>query len=105
MSIAALLRLAGRGMPHSTLVKSWWPKPVIKPLPEKYWGDKWQNVNSGCMHKYRCTSFSAIGFQTKEKNPNGPSQVCLGYGETPEQAYDQWCEVFNVWNNEGDWVR
>lgn len=95
-----------RGTVSKRLAKDWWPKPVIRPIPERFWGNKWQNVNSGCMHKYECSSFSVIGFHTNKKQVEGlPSLKCLAYGETPEQAYDKWCEIFNVWNRKEDWVK
>ena len=110
MSLEKLIKLtlankALTRMANKHLVENWWPKPTIKPLAEKYWGDKWRNVNSGCMHKYECRSFSAIGFHSGEDNGGLPSLWCLGYGETPEQAYDAWCRVFNVWNKQEDWVK
>lgn len=94
--------------PHARLVQGWWPKPKIRTIPEKYWGSKWSN-NSGILHKYECFSFSHIGFHSggyrgEQTNPNLPGNVCLAYGETPEQAYDRWCEVFNVWNKKEQWV-
>ena len=105
MSILSLLRLSGnRLMPHASLVKPWWPKPVIKAQPEKYWGTKWTN-GTGLLHKYVCTSFSSIGFYTRKTQIEGlPSLECFTYGESPEEAYDRWCELFNVWNKEEEWV-
>lgn len=104
--LIALTRNRNRPMFNKHLVENWWPKPTIKPLAEIFWGNKWQNVNSGCMHKYECRSFSAIGFQTSKNQVEGlPSLICLAYGETPEQAYDKWCEVFNSWNKQKDWVK
>lgn len=108
MSLNALLLLAGKSrriMPHKKLVKDWWPKPSIRTIPEKYWGDKWSN-NRGILHKYECFSFSRIGFHTNRvQKPGLPLNKCLAYGETPEQAYDQWCVIFNVWNDKEDWVK
>lgn len=112
MSLEALMEAARqrmgirRSMPHAAKVKAWWPKPNIVKQPEKYWGDRWQNVNSKCRHIYRCESHSAIGFGTRKINPvaTGPEHWCFAYGETPEHAYDKWCELFNVWNKEGDWT-
>lgn len=115
MSLEKLIQLARkeRGikpyMPHAKLVKKWWPKPKIRILEEKYWGDKWSN-HRGIIRKYECLSFSAIGFHSGgyrgvQTDPTLPGNVCLAYGETPEQAYDQWCEIFNVWNKKEDWVK
>lgn len=93
-------------MPHAKLVKSWWPKPKIAAVPEHLWGDRWTNVNSGCMHKFVCYSFSAMGFHPRDPiTPGVPECECLAYGESPEQAYDKWCDIFNVWNKEEDWVK
>lgn len=87
------------------LVKAWWPKPTIKPIPERLWGDKWRNVNSRCMHKFKCYSFSSIGFHTSERQKEGlPGNLCMAYGETPQGAYDRWCEIFNVWNKKEEWL-
>lgn len=113
MSLEDLIKLAGgtgpRRMPNAKLVKDWWPKPTIRTIPEKYWGDKWSN-NRGILHKYECFSFSHIGFHSGgyrgvQTDPSLPGNVCLAYGETPEQAYDQWCSVFKVWNDKEDWVK
>jgi hypothetical protein len=113
MSLEDLIKLAGgtgpRRMPNAKLVKDWWPKPTIRTIPEKYWGDKWSN-NRGILHKYECFSFSHVGFHSGgyrgvQTDPNLPGNVCLAYGETPEQAYDQWCSVFKVWNDKEDWVK
>lgn len=90
--------------PNLRFVKSWWPKPRLRPIQEKYWGNKWSN-NNGILHKWECTSFSAIGFCTNKKQKEGlPKLECMGYGETPQQAYNNWCELFKVWNKETDWI-
>ncbi len=87
-------------------VQAWWPKPTLRPIEEKYWGDRLRNVGSGGrLHKWECISFSAIGFHTNEKQVDGkPNLKALAYGETPQQAYDAWCEVFKAWNKEEDWI-
>lgn len=108
MSISELVCLAGRVyryMPNKKLVKEWWPKPLIKQHPKKYWGTKWTN-GDGILHKYTCRSFSTIGFITKEQQVEGlPKQLCFAHGESPEQAYDRWCELFNSWNKKEEWVK
>lgn len=102
-------KLADRAMPNKRLVQDWWPSPIIKPLPESLWGDKWSNVGSGgLLHKYECSSFSAMGFhhENERNQMDGlPKCKCLAYGETPEQAYNRWCEVFNSWNKKEEWVK
>lgn len=97
-------------MPNARYVKEWWPKPKIRALPPEQWGDRWMNVNSKCLHKFECFSFSATGFHAggyrgEQTDPHLPGNVCLAYGETPEEAYNQWCSIFDVWNNKEDWVK
>lgn len=88
------------------LVKEWWPKPKIKSVPKKFWGSRWINLSTGCLHKYECYSFSSTGFYTSEEQLEGlPSLKCMSYGETPEQAYTNWCRLFAVWNKEEDWIK
>lgn len=115
MDIEALIELARKKGRYKTfirnkhLVKDWWPKPQIRIIDEMYWGTKHTN-NRGILHKYECFSFSRIGFGSggyrgKQTNPNLPENICLAYGETPEEAYDHWCEIFNAWNDTEDWVK
>lgn len=108
MSLAALLEAAGLGryrLLNQRLVQDWWPKPTIKQHPKKYWGTKWTNGDS-ILHKYTCRSFSSIGFTTREQQVDGlPNLLCFAHGESPEQAYDQWCELFNAWNKKEQWVK
>lgn len=93
-------------MPHAKLVKDWWPKPKIRPLPKPLWGNRWQNTNSAYLHKYECWSFSEIGFNPRDPVIDGiPQAECVAYGETPNQAYDTWCQVFNSWNKKEDWIK
>ena len=98
--------MSKRGIPNKKLVQSWWSKPSIRVVPERYWGTRQQNANSGCLHKYECSSFSSIGFHTNKVQKQGlPKLKCLAYGETPEQAYNSWCYIFSVWNEEKDWLK
>lgn len=95
-------------MRNANLVQMWWPMPKIRIIHRKHWGEKCRN-NGGILHKYECFSFSHVGFHSggyrgEQTNPKLPGNICLAYGETPEQAYDKWCEIFNVWNDKEYWV-
>jgi len=95
-------------MYNSKLVQEWWPTPKIRIIDEQSWGDRHSN-NGGVLSKFECFSFSRIGFgdggyRGVQSNPKLPGNVCLAYGESPEQAYDKWCEIFNVWNYMEDWT-
>lgn len=114
MSLERLIELARGKRPwvsrNAKMVKEWWPKPTIRTVPKQFWGDRWTNANSGCEHRFECYSFSRIGFHSggyrgEQPNPKLPGNVCLAYGETPQQAYDKWCEIFKVWNDKEDWVK
>lgn len=84
-------------MPHAKLVKDWWPKPKIVRVFNEYMcseGKTWE-----------CYSFSTIGFHPRDPViPGVPVGECLAYGDSPEKAYDKWCEIFNVWNKKEEWA-
>lgn len=114
MDLDEMIRLARnkRGdkpyMRNMHLVQDWWPKPKIRIIDKMYWGTKHSN-NRGILHKFECWSFSTIGFHSGgyrgvQDDPHLPDAVCLAYGESPEQAYDHWCEIFKSWNEKEEWV-
>lgn len=99
----------GQKPAKNKLVEDWWPKPKIIALPKSKWGKRWEHPNSNCEHRFECFSFSKIGFHSggyrgKQTNPRKPENVCLAYGESPKEAYDNWCKVFKSWNTKSDWI-
>ena len=104
-----LRRLSGPPPARNKLVKDWWPKPKIIALPKEQWGNRWQHPNSNCEHRFECFSFSHMGFHSggyrgEQSEKGKPENICLAYGETPTQAYNSWCKIFEVWNKEEDWL-
>lgn len=80
-------------IPNAKLVEDWWPKPKIILTKNKHWP------------KYTCYSFSTIGFHPRDPIVKGvPEGECMVYGDTPSEAYNKWCEIFNVWNKKEEWV-